>query len=603
MKHLFTLLTTVIAALMMSPTLMAQNFTWNSASTVITDGTPLELTTNIERIGEINVAEGKSPLVVINITHTYASDLSISLTSPSGTTITLSSGNGGNGDNYTQTVFANTASNSITTGSAPFSGFFLPQESFTAFDGEIADGTWTLTITDMVAGDNGTYLSGYINFRDKCSFSYSLIDGSILRDGNGSNDIDIPASGVNWAKNIHNQSNNALFFDGSNHATSSLQATPTKGVTMAAWIKPTNTNSDQKVIGIADAANTVDLVSIGIYNGTADFEVKEESGSGRVSMGAIYDEQWVHIAGTWSIADSTIRLYVNGELVGTTMGPTSPLSFTYPTTTSNYPVLGAAAWNTNAFKFEGSMDDMRLYGQALSQWQIRDIVANLNQYCETAVDMPVVGHSCSPDYHAQNYGGNGPNGPATTCSANSGGDSWFTVTVPSSGELTISTSGVTGSGAYDVLIEAYSGTCDNLTYMDCADGNGAFSDLTMTGLTPGDVLYFKTWHYFNQNYGPYAVCAFDPFDDAGVNELEGLISMDVYPNPATNNVSIQVTLETSSDLSLTLSNTLGQTIFTQQIPNTQSLEYSFDVSNLPAGAYLITLQGNTGKQTKRLIIE
>lgn len=601
MKHLFTVLTTVIATVLISPSILAQNFAWSPSASVITFGTPLVLTANIHRTGVINIAEGKSPLVLINIQHTYTADLEISLTSPSGTTVILSSGNGGSSNDYTQTVFANTATTSITTGSAPFTGFFLPQESLTAFDGEMADGTWTLTVTDMAFGGDGTFIYGYLNFRDKCSFSYSLIDGSIWRDGSYSNDMNIPTSGVNWGKNIHNQSNNALIFTGTSHATSSSQATPTTGVTMAAWIKPMNVNSDQKVMGIADATNTIDIVSLGILNGTADFEVKEESGGGRVSMGAIYDEQWVHIAGTWSTVDNTIRLYVNGELAGTTTGPTSPLSFTYPTSTSNYPVFGAAAWNTSSFMFEGSMDDMRLYGQALSQWQIRDIVTNLNQYCETAVDLPVVGYSCNPDYYAQNYGGNGANGPATSCGGNVGGDSWFTVTVPATGNVTISSSAVTGSNADDIIIEAYSGTCDNLTYLSCNDVGGGFSELLLTNLNPGDVIFVKSWHYNNDNFGQYVVCAFDP--TLSIEESENEISINLFPNPATENVTIEADLETSSDVTIILTNTLGQTISQVELENVDAIQHVLNLSDLQVGAYLVNIVGATINSTKRLIIQ
>ncbi|MCE2823483.1 MAG: proprotein convertase P-domain-containing protein, partial [Saprospiraceae bacterium] len=43
--------------------------------------------------------------VTINLTHTWAGDLEIYLQSPNGQRIALSTGNGGSGDNYTNTVF------------------------------------------------------------------------------------------------------------------------------------------------------------------------------------------------------------------------------------------------------------------------------------------------------------------------------------------------------------------------------------------------------------------------------------------------------------------------------------------------------------------
>ncbi len=94
--------------------------------------------------------------VTIDITHTWDSDLDISITSPSGTTVILSDDNGGGGDDYTNTVFDDSAGTSITAGSAPFTGNFSPEGNLSDFIGEDPSGTWTLTIFDDFAGDVGT---------------------------------------------------------------------------------------------------------------------------------------------------------------------------------------------------------------------------------------------------------------------------------------------------------------------------------------------------------------------------------------------------------------------------------------------------------------
>ncbi|WP_111845277.1 proprotein convertase P-domain-containing protein, partial [Aequorivita antarctica] len=119
--------------------------------------------------GNIGAASGDYILdnVQINLTHTWDSDLSISLVSPMGTSLDLSSGNGGSGDNYTNTVFMDGAP-SITTGSAPFTGTFQAEGgTFAAtFAGEPINGNWTLRICDGAAGDSGTLLSYCINFSE-----------------------------------------------------------------------------------------------------------------------------------------------------------------------------------------------------------------------------------------------------------------------------------------------------------------------------------------------------------------------------------------------------------------------------------------------------
>ncbi len=94
--------------------------------------------------------------VQFNITHTFDADLDISLDAPGAAPIDLTSDNGSSSPNYINTVFASTATASITTGSAPFTGVFLPEVAFTSVIGTAASGTWTLTIVDDLGGDVGT---------------------------------------------------------------------------------------------------------------------------------------------------------------------------------------------------------------------------------------------------------------------------------------------------------------------------------------------------------------------------------------------------------------------------------------------------------------
>ena len=94
--------------------------------------------------------------VKLTITHAYVSDLAIVLIGPNGVRVELSLRNGGSGDNYVDTIFDDEAAQSITTGSAPFTGRFRPQQPLAVLDGIPANGTWTLEITDMSPPDVGT---------------------------------------------------------------------------------------------------------------------------------------------------------------------------------------------------------------------------------------------------------------------------------------------------------------------------------------------------------------------------------------------------------------------------------------------------------------
>src|SRR6185503_2669931 len=82
-------------------------------------------------------------------------DLIIRLRSPEGTSITLANRLGFDGDNYTDTAFDDEATRSITSASPPFTGSFKPEEKLSAFDGENAQGPWSLELEDVALQDSG----------------------------------------------------------------------------------------------------------------------------------------------------------------------------------------------------------------------------------------------------------------------------------------------------------------------------------------------------------------------------------------------------------------------------------------------------------------
>jgi len=118
--------------------------------------------------------------VVVNITHTWLSDLRINLVSPSGKVITLFSQTNSGEDNLTNTVFStNLTLSSITTGIAPFTGTFrmnaasgIVTGTYTSnattltqlLDGKNVNGNWYLAIQDYGLNDIGTLLNWSLRF-------------------------------------------------------------------------------------------------------------------------------------------------------------------------------------------------------------------------------------------------------------------------------------------------------------------------------------------------------------------------------------------------------------------------------------------------------
>jgi subtilisin-like proprotein convertase family protein/PKD repeat protein len=112
--------------------------------------------------------------VEVNITHTWDSDVDMSLVSPNGTIINLSDDNGGSGDNYgdvassctINTRFIMSAATAVTAGTAPFLGDYIPEGNLDLVNtnAENADGNWQLVVCDDLGGDVGTINFFKLNF-------------------------------------------------------------------------------------------------------------------------------------------------------------------------------------------------------------------------------------------------------------------------------------------------------------------------------------------------------------------------------------------------------------------------------------------------------
>ncbi len=145
------------------------------ASEVWTNGASVP-TVDLGVVASAIVVSGASPYlwdvgVLTELSHSRSSDLSVTLTSPEGTVVTLTSGNGGaSADVFDGTIWddqANpagqvpyTSNDGLVTDHAYQSGVtaspLAPEEALGAFLGENPNGIWTLRVGDGVAGQSGT---------------------------------------------------------------------------------------------------------------------------------------------------------------------------------------------------------------------------------------------------------------------------------------------------------------------------------------------------------------------------------------------------------------------------------------------------------------
>jgi len=106
-------------------------------------------------------------IIEIKIKHSWRADLDITLTSPLSTAVDLTSDNGGNRNNLYVT-FSDDAATNITADNATHTVMVqrAPEVALSAFDGEDAQGIWTLQVCDDAGGDIGTYIFARLDIND-----------------------------------------------------------------------------------------------------------------------------------------------------------------------------------------------------------------------------------------------------------------------------------------------------------------------------------------------------------------------------------------------------------------------------------------------------
>ena len=190
-----------------------------------------------------------------------------------------------------------------------------------------------------------------------------------------------------------------------------------------------------------------------------------------------------------------------------------------------------------------------------------------------------------------NLGATNGNAPAPGCGDYVGGEVWYQVTVPASGNLTIETNS-NSDVITDTAMAVYSGDCTGLTLVQCDDdssADGSFSMISLTNLTAGDVLYVAVWSYNNEEVGSFKISSYDSSLSSISFDND---SFSAYPNPVTD----YLTVKNSTDISsVAVVNLLGQTVITKQLNATEG---SIDMSSLTQGAYIVNV--TVGDVTKSI---
>lgn len=177
-----------------------------------------------------------------------------------------------------------------------------------------------------------------------------------------------------------------------------------------------------------------------------------------------------------------------------------------------------------------------------------------------------------------------------TCQTTGYNETWYSVVVPASGNLTIETQSATGSAVSDTVLGVYTGSCGSLTQVGCDDdssSDGNFSLVTLTGQTPGATLLIGVWNYSSSSSGQFRIAAYDA--SLSTSDLSVVKkNVKVYPNPFSDIINIS---EFKDIKTIKVTDVAGRTLRTIENP-TQEI----NLGSLNSGLYLITMYFKDGSQ-------
>ncbi|PHS07636.1 MAG: hypothetical protein COA78_13340 [Blastopirellula sp.] len=168
----------------------------------------------------------------------------------------------------------------------------------------------------------------------------------------------------------------------------------TQGYTVSAWFK-SRSNAQQTIFAATGTSSTDHLMFLELSStGTVQFvhrsPIASSGGTTLASSETFDDGYWHHVAAVKSTTD--LRLYIDGELIDT-------MSDTTDVHSSVDVVLGRYGVGLSERYFSGSLDDVRLYGAAMSDSEIAQLFGLMGRWRldettgTTAIDSSVFGNS------------------------------------------------------------------------------------------------------------------------------------------------------------------------------------------------------------------
>ncbi len=122
-------------------------------------------------------------------------------------------------------------------------------------------------------------------------------------------------------------------------------------------------------------------------------------------------------------------------------------------------------------------------------------------------------------------------------------------------------------------------------------------DGAQEGVNPGDWLYSTSSACIRLNFDPDATGI-----NVGINENERFAKVNVFPNPNTGTFTVNIQTEKATDITLNITNVLGQSVYSENLSNVSSLRKEVNLNAFEKGLYFINVEGEDGKSNSHKIV-
>jgi subtilisin-like proprotein convertase family protein len=582
-------------------------------------------------------------LTDLNSNHTYLGDINATLTSPSGTVINLfnrpSCNQGGILASFADDATATAADFQATcnVGGNAIEGEFQPAQPFSTFAGEEANGLWTLTITDNANADGGALFGWNLEICTLAPSEVALVPSSeALSTCNGGFAVVELTIGTGFTGPV---TLSAMNLPGG--ATVDFETNPVMpGTTVTVTFNnlTSNGNFNISLVGTDGTETATTMLGLAVIGtpGTPVLNVPANAATD-VSLGTLL--QWTPLASATSylLTLSTNPDLSNPVLVFPALTPSVAAGALAYNTTYYWQVVGNNDCGTGnpspIFSFTTSPNITVTTNQGTLNSCLTDQTTAVFTLGAGFGEEQVVSISATP---AADFSGFTPSFTTSTRQLSlvwnnflgiAPGTYVLAVTITGEGysnvgqvtinietapalsalQLPVNTAELPGDNPVDFSWATVAGA-DNYqleiatddTFTDVILNEAVSGTAYSTNLAPGQ-YYWRVAAINDCGESITGFFVFTVMESNAVLELAGT-QLEIWPNPTTGPVQISLTGELSDDLFVEVLTAQGQQLRRVRFSDRTGIQ-QLDLSDLPAGAYLLRLKSGAAQKTVRILMQ